>query len=200
MKLIFVRHGETNENVARCYLGHTDSPLNDEGRRQIGLIAEQFLQKRFDIKRTLLFSSDLLRAQESAQLIGKSLKLTPTPEFALRELNFGDWECLTYDQIMERESVALTKWIDDPFSVAPPNGETLAELGVRFDAWLEQILLLRAQEDVLIIVCHGGPIRWFSSKWLEGDAAKYWQVEGVKHGNSLAVEYDKRTREFTRIN
>ncbi len=200
MKLIFVRHGETNENAAHCYLGHTDSPLNDAGRRQIGLIAEQFLQKRFDIKRTLLFSSDLLRAQESAQIIGNCLKLSPTPDFALRELNFGDWECLTYDQIMERESVALTRWIDDPFNEAPPNGESLAELGARFDAWLEQILSLRGQEDVLIIVCHGGPIRWFSSKWLEGDTAKYWQVEGVKHGAGLAVEYDKRTREFTRIN
>jgi alpha-ribazole phosphatase len=200
MKLIFVRHGETNENAGHCYLGHTDSPLNEAGRKQIGLIAEQFLQKRFDKKTTSLFSSDLVRAQESARIIGNGLKLTPTPEFALRELNFGDWECLTYEQIKEREPLALTNWIDDPFSEAPPNGETLAELGARFDAWLEQVLLLHAQDETLIIVCHGGPIRWFSSKWLEGDEAKYWQVEGVKHGTALAVDFDKQTREFTRIN
>lgn len=198
MRIIFVRHGETDENAAGAYLGHYDAPLNEHGRQQIYHLSKK-LNGEFQEEISSLYSSDLSRAQETAQIIGSSLKLIHAPIFALRELNFGDWECLTYELIKAQDLPLLSSWIENPFEVAPPRGETLTQLGTRFDAWFEQILLQTKQDEAIIIVSHGGPIRWFCCKWLEVDTKKYWQVEGLKHGTGLAVDYDKRTNKFTRI-
>lgn len=199
MRIIFVRHGETDENAARCYLGHSDPPLNDHGRKQIMDLSLQLLQDDTNEKITSIYCSDLGRAQETAQMIADLLNLIPVPTFSLRELNFGDWEGLTYEEILAQNPVELNVWITDPFTVAPPNGETLAILGARFDKWVKQVLALTGANDRIIIVSHGGPIRWFCSKWLLGDEKQFWTVEGVKHGAGLEVQYDKQTGEFTRI-
>lgn len=199
MKIIFVRHGETNENAKHCYLGHSNPPLNDHGREQIRQFTKQLFQDLFYKKTPSLYSSDLERAQESARIIGSRLKLSPTPIFSLRELNFGDWECLTYQHIFDQNPELLTAWIDDPFSEAPPNGETLTQLGLRFDGWFEQLLHQTAQDETIIIVCHGGPIRWFLSKWHLGDRLQFWKVEGLKHGTGISVDYDQQTQAFTNL-
>ncbi|MGJ7919215.1 histidine phosphatase family protein [Neobacillus sp. LXY-4] len=199
MRIVFVRHGETNENAAHCYLGHSDPPLNDHGGKQIIDSSLQLLQDDTNEKFTSIYCSDLRRAQETAQIIGDFLNLIPVPTFSLRELNFGDWEGLTYEEILGQNPVELNAWITDPYTVAPPKGETLAILGARFDKWFNQVLDQIDTNERIIIVSHGGPIRWFCSKWLLGDEKQFWIVEGVKHGAGLEVQYDKHTGEFTRI-
>lgn len=98
MKIVLVRHGETNENAAHCYLGHFDAELNDNGRKQLSFFTEK-LKQFTPIDSPSLYSSDLSRAMESAQIIGGEIQLRPVSEFPLRELNFGDWEGKTYDDI-----------------------------------------------------------------------------------------------------
>lgn len=199
MQIIFVRHGQTDENAANRYLGHTDPSLNDQGRQQIVNFTKQF-PVYFSENITSFYSSDLKRAQETAQIVGNSLNLLPpTLVPALREMHFGDWESLTYEQIMEANPDLVTSWIDNPFEVSPPSGETLLALGARFDTWLEQILHQASDVENILIVCHGGPIRWFRSKWLLGDERKFWHVEGVKHGTGIVVQYDKQAREFSTV-
>jgi alpha-ribazole phosphatase len=199
MKIILVRHGETDENAARCYLGHFDAELNDNGRQQLHHFTKKL--KDFVLEGMVrLYSSDLSRAIESAQIIGKDLQLTPAPVFALRELNFGDWECKTYETIFAQEQELLEKWIKNPFEISPPNGETLRQLGKRMDDWLHDTLSHAHPEEHIIIVSHGGPIRWFLSKWLQGSEKEFWNVEGIHHGKGIIVELDKQTRTFTAIN
>ncbi|AGK52179.1 histidine phosphatase family protein [Bacillus sp. 1NLA3E] len=199
MQIIFVRHGQTDENAANRYLGHTDPSLNDLGRQQIVNFTKQF-PVYFSENITSFYSSDLKRAQETAQIIRTSLLLNPpTPVPSLREMNFGDWECMTYERIMETNPVLVTSWVDNPFEVSPPNGETLLALGARFDTWLKQILHQAGDVENILIVCHGGPIRWFRSKWLQGDPKQFWNIEGIKHGTGIVVQYDKQTQEFSTV-
>ncbi|MCM2532699.1 histidine phosphatase family protein [Neobacillus pocheonensis] len=199
MKIVLVRHGETNENAAHCYLGHFDAELNDNGRKQLSLFTEK-LKQVTPIDSPSLYSSDLSRAMESAQIIGGEIQLRPVSEFPLRELNFGDWEGKTYDDIFLQDQKHLEMWIQDPFTVAPPNGETLQQLGKRFDDWLDHQLLNINQNKTIIMVSHGGPIRWFLSKWVKGDAKEFWNVEGVGHGKGIIVDFNEQKKMFTLLN
>lgn len=200
MQIIFVRHGETEENVARKYLGHTNATINENGKQQVSRFSQVMKEACYDDISTI-YTSDLIRCQETATIIATNLNLghAPTLVPSLRELNFGRWECYTYEQIMAEDPILATKWYDDPFEIAPINGETLIQLGTRFDAWFEQLLHRSGAGEKILIVSHGGPIRWFTSKWLLSDEKQYWHVEGIKHGQGLMVQYNKCEKQFTKV-
>src|SRR5690606_23361609 len=84
----------------------------------------------------------------------------------------------------------MKAWYEDPFSLAPPQGETLQQLGNRVDAWLDGSLLELEEEDVILVVSHGGPIRWLLSRWMLGDVKQFWDVPAVPHGGGLMVEWN----------
>ncbi|MEH7119558.1 histidine phosphatase family protein [Neobacillus vireti] len=196
MRLIVVRHGETNDNAARRYLGHFDAPLNQQGRQQLKVLSEM-LKRTEPQPISAIYSSDLARAVESAQIIGNEFQLRPIAIFALRELHFGDFDCKTYEEIRQEDPERLEKWIQDPYLVAPPNGETLSQLGKRMDNWLETILSAEQPTGTIMIVSHGGPIRWFLSKWVKGDLNDFWNVKGLGHGKAVIFEWNEQTRKFT---
>ncbi|MEC1721542.1 histidine phosphatase family protein [Schinkia azotoformans] len=186
MRIILIRHGQTDENKENRYLGHFDSPLNSTGREQVEGLAESL--KKLEA-RGICYSSDLLRAVETSKIIchAFSLDLKVYPD--LRELHFGDWDCHTYDELNEKNSVGLHRWISNPFEYSPPNGETLTELGARVDRWVKQIIFSNGGEDCLV-VSHGGPIRWILSKWLLHDESQFWNVQNIRHGEGLILEVD----------
>lgn len=185
MKIIFARHGETDENAARCYLGHFDARLNEKGRQQIHRLAEH-IRKMYGEEITRIYCSDLSRTRESAEIIGSYLQMQPVSISALRELHFGDWECETYDSIRER--ALLEKWIQNPFQIAPPHGETLEQLGSRVDTWLSRVLPHGSEAETILVISHGGPIRWVLAKWILRDPQEFWNAEGVKHGSGLVIK------------
>src|ERR1700744_997778 len=98
MELICVRHGRTAWNASRRFQGKTDIPLDDEGRSQARALAAHLRDEHFDVA----LSSDLVRARTTAETIlgdrGLPLELTP----AFREMQFGLWEGLTWDEIIAR--------------------------------------------------------------------------------------------------
>lgn len=186
MRIILIRHGQTDENKQKRYIGHYDSPLNDTGKQQVKGLAERL--KKFDVRGNC-YSSDLLRTVETSEIICNtfSLDLKVTPD--LREIHFGDWECHTYDELHEKNPEDLHRWISNPHLYSPPNGETLTELGSRVDRWVEKIIFSKSEEDCLI-VCHGGPIRWILSKWVLRDEAQFWNVQNISHGEGLMLDVD----------
>lgn len=199
MRIVWVRHGETNENASRRYLGHFDAELNETGRQQLQSLTEK-LNMILAGSITSVYSSDLSRAMESARIIGKQFQLNYLPVCSLRELNFGDWECKTYEEIMSDNQERLEMWVQNPYTVAPPNGETLLQLGERIDQWFDQILANKEQNETILIVSHGGPIRWFLSKWVMGDPKEFWNVEGAGHGKAIMIDFNEQTGMFTILN
>lgn len=185
MRWIWLRHGQTEANEQGRYLGHTESPFTDRGKAHI----EQAVEALNGLQASRLYTSDLGRCQAMASAIGDKLQLTPIVEPALRELHFGQWEGLTYDEIVERDRSLVFRWYDAPLHERPPGGETLVELGQRFDPWLEKALLAAAPEDTIVVVTHGGPLRWLLSRYVHADVSGFWQREGVKHGGMLALDY-----------
>lgn len=189
MRLIWVRHGETDVNRAGRYVGHLDPSLNETGVRQINRLRTLLAFE----SPTDLFTSDLRRCVETAEVLNTAWKLKPQMTAFLRELSFGSWEGNTYEEIMQEDPDKASKWYDNPFDHSPPFGETLNQFGERIDQWINWLLTACPIHATIVIVCHGGVIRWFQSKWLENNSSRYWQVAGLGHGQSMVVEWDGET-------
>ncbi|MCA1899194.1 MAG: alpha-ribazole phosphatase [Chloroflexi bacterium] len=171
MNLFLIRHGQTDWNLEQRFQGQSDVPLNAAGRKQAAALAERLAAETFDA----VYSSDLQRAAETANIICKSewnSDLHPDPR--LREVNFGDWEGLTYEEIKAKHPEALAAWEADIFKYAPPNGETLEGLALRVQAALGE---LRAKHEGqrIMVVAHGGTLQTLICLALDLPPAMYWQ-------------------------
>lgn len=186
MRLIWVRHGETDVNRAGRYVGHLDPSLNETGVQQINQLKTLLAEE----SPTALFTSDLRRCVETAELLKDSWEIKPKMTASLRELSFGEWEGNTYAEIMQENPDAASKWYDNPIDHAPPDGETLTQFGERIDQWLNWLFTICPNDATILIVSHGGVIRWFQSKWMENDLTRFWLVDGLRHGQAMAVEPD----------
>ena len=127
MRLILVRHGQTEWNASGRYQGQSNVSLSDLGRRQAELLAERFPVKSLDV----IYTSDLVRARETAECVGEKLGVPVHPEKAFRELSFGDWEGLTYQEISSRWPKEANQLFTAPDKLQIPNGETFQALQKR---------------------------------------------------------------------
>src|SRR5438105_20624 len=92
--LLLVRHGETDWNAEGRLQGHTDRPLSDFGREQARRLADDLVGEELDA----IYASDLIRARETAEIIGERLGLPVVIDPDLREKNWGTWEGLTSEE------------------------------------------------------------------------------------------------------
>lgn len=119
-KIIFVRHGQTEWNVLGRYQGQTDIALSPLGIEQAEKLAAHFPVDKVEA----VYSSDLVRAMTTARCVADRFGLTVEPRPELRELNFGDWEGLTYDEIVAKWPDALNNFFQHPDVLEIPHGES----------------------------------------------------------------------------
>jgi len=152
MELICVRHGRTAWNAGRRFQGQTDIPLDDEGLAQAQALAVHLRHERFD----LALASDLVRARTTAETICAShdLEIELTPE--LREMHFGQWEGLTWDEIVARWPELDAKNEKAPMYYTAEGGESWDALCVRVDTFLRATTARMAPADRALIVSHAG--------------------------------------------
>ncbi len=153
LRLLIVRHGETDLNRTHRMQGRTDEPLNAEGRRQLARTAERLSREPVD----LLVTSDFRRAVQSAEIIGERLGLVPQRDPRLREQDLGEWEGLDWFEIPRLFSPeAVGRFIGD-LDFAPPGGETKRSVRERMRSFLAG-LRERPRTGTVVAVTHGGPI------------------------------------------
>jgi 2,3-bisphosphoglycerate-dependent phosphoglycerate mutase len=143
-RIILARHGETDWNRERRWQGHSDRPLNTTGREQAEALAAQLVGEPI----SAVYSSDLIRAHETARIVARRLGLDVVAVPGLRERRFGSWEGLQ-DVDVERRF---------PGAHGPPDGETRQEMLRRVLESLEAIAASHPELTVLV-VSHGGPIK-----------------------------------------
>lgn len=167
-KIILIRHGQTLWSGEKRYCGLTDIDLSVRGREQAKKLY-QILRKE---KIHKVYSSDASRALEFARIVFKGFHIEKIPE--LRELNFGIFEGLTYQEIMKRYTKIYKKWINDPFNVAIPDSESLKDFKKRVRKIFLKIVSLN-KNKVLAIVTHTGPIKIIISSILKSN--DLWKIE-----------------------
>jgi alpha-ribazole phosphatase len=152
--IYLLRHGEVQNAETRRFIGHLDVPLSPRGEQQCAVQAERLRAVRL----AGLFSSDLVRARRSAEIIGAPHGLAPTIVPALREMNMGRWDGLTAGEIRAREPAAFADWMSRVGEFPFPGGESVPDLLARVAPAFDAIAGAHAGAPVAI-VAHGGPNR-----------------------------------------
>jgi broad specificity phosphatase PhoE len=159
--ILLARHGETDDNVPPLrFQGQRDTPLNERGREQARELAERVAA--LDPPVASLWSSDLSRARETAEIVGERIGLEPRLDARLREGWRGEWEGFLFEQIAASDPERYAAWRapDAEVGFGFPGGETLAQQQARV---LECLREIRAEQDgaagPAVAVCHGGSIR-----------------------------------------
>ncbi|HET7026490.1 MAG TPA: histidine phosphatase family protein [Candidatus Limnocylindrales bacterium] len=135
LTLVLTRHGLTPRSKPEQHLGQTiDVPLSDEGREQATRLAERLDCVAFEE----IFSSPLARARETAAIVAGERPVRVDPR--LLEMDYGEWEGLTYGQIEERDEVRRRAWERDPAVLRCPGGESGNDVAARAGAFLVQLL------------------------------------------------------------
>ena len=137
--LLLVRHGETDWNADGRLQGQTDRPLSDHGRRQARTLAEELDGEALDA----IYSSDLSRARETAEIVAERLGLAVELDADLREKDWGNWEGLT---AVERDRVEFV-------------GESTQAHQERILRALQRISEHHPGEERVLVVTHGGSMR-----------------------------------------
>lgn len=180
MKLILVRHGDCS--TGKRYTGSgSDVPLNSEGINQIKNVANS-LKKIIDSNKTKLYSSSLLRAKESSDILTHDLGINNyTVDERLNEIDFGKWEGLTYDEIMDSWGDIAENWYNDPFSATPPDGEEFAVFIKRIKNFFNNIQN-NNETDSVILVTHGGVLQILSTLINDDSLNNRWDYN-ISRGN-----------------
>jgi broad specificity phosphatase PhoE len=158
--LYYVRHGETDWNVAQRLQGHRDVALNARGRAQAvqcgDLLGDLFARDGRKAAGYAYLSSPLQRARDTMELMRGALGLDAAAydtDERLTEISFGDWEGLTLAEIMARAPDALEQRERDKWGFVPPGGESYRMLTSRVGAWYDGV----TRDSV--VAAHGGVAR-----------------------------------------
>jgi broad specificity phosphatase PhoE len=150
--ILLARHGETDWNRDGRWQGHSNTSLNRRGKEQARKLAEE-LSEEIDV----VYSSDLARARETAEIVAGRLGLDVSVDERLRERGFGSWEGLTRPEIEERDAEALARWRAGNGHGAH-DAEPYDVFAERMRDFLDDVIQRHPGERVLVIA-HGGSIR-----------------------------------------
>jgi probable phosphoglycerate mutase len=149
--VIIVRHGETQWNIANLRQGHLDSPLTEEGIAQAKALARRLMRESF----SALYSSDLGRAMQTAQIIAEATGHEIVTDARLRERHLGIFQGLSSDEIKKRhpEEYKLHRTLGPDYVI--PAGESVRQQVARNLAYLNEIAA-RHPGETIVVITHGG--------------------------------------------
>ena len=182
MRLIVVRHGETQYNIQNRITGQSDVPLSPLGERQAERVGAYLATKKIDI----IVSSDLQRARATAQAIARSHAIAIQEDADLREIAMGEWEGHNSAEITALFAEAQIKWRADATHYAiSGGGENLTQVHTRIvrvvERWYTQY-----PDATVVWVTHGGFIGLLACHLLGLAISRRWQF---RHDNASITEF-----------
>jgi alpha-ribazole phosphatase len=153
-ELLFIRHAETD--MAGTFCGHSDPELNERGRIQLGELIDRLRIEEIGA----VYTSDLRRAYSTGIAIAEEFLVACHVRSALREINFGQWEGITWKEIERRDDVYARRWIAEYPRLSAPDGESLIDFERRV---LDEVKFLSLQAEAaecrIAVITHAGVLR-----------------------------------------
>ena len=195
-RLIMIRHGQSVANAQSRFAGHSDFDLTDLGRQQ-AKCAARYLRKIGE-KPDAVYSSDLLRAHNTAAPIANEFGLTVNDTPELREIYAGSWEAMLVEDIYRQHTQDFITWRLDIANARCTDGESVAELYSRIVAFVCH-LAEKNDGKTLVLATHTTPVRaidCFSRGW---GAERIGDVQFVRNSAISIFEYENRAISPVRV-
>ncbi|MCH4889163.1 histidine phosphatase family protein [Acidaminobacter sp. JC074] len=191
MKVYLLRHGETDSNIRHEFAGITDSKLSDLGKKQAVDAHLRFEHLEFDT----VLSSPLSRALDTARVFTDSKVVVHE---GLKEMNFGMFEGLTYEEIKEKYPEQIEIWHKDTKNYVFPEGQSLRMFYDHVVETYQEILDTYKVEN-LLIVAHSGVIRCILAHEIAENFEHYWRYS-VDNCKLAVIEYTEDYHYLTGLN
>lgn len=172
------RHGITEENKRKAYLGWNDSPLCPESQNLVAISTYEFY-----------FSSDLYRCISTAHLLFPNENIYLLESF--REMNFGNWEGKTYEDLKDEKQ--YRQWIENPSHICPPNGESFKQFSKRVENGWSRVIQTVLSKNIqrCAVMTHGGVIRLLLAKFAP-EQKEFWSWN-VPHGTGIELIFNRES-------
>ena len=169
--IYIVRHGQTEWNLLGKTQGHGNSDLTTKVIEQAELLADSMTKYPIDY----IYSSDLGRAYQTAEIIGNKLNIEVEKTEALREMNFGTWEGRIIKDIIEEDPELYKMWRNEPHLAKIPQGETLSQIKERTDAFIKEINE-KYDGKHIVLVTHSLCARIMLLSFLDSDVKNIYRI------------------------
>ena len=173
LKILLVRHGQTEWNDVSRFQGSTDVPLNETGLAQAEKTARRIEGWPVDA----VYTSPLTRSRQTADIIAARYRKSPVVMDDLTEINFGSWEGFYFNKLLEKKDESLLKWIADPFFQTPPGAENWDSIRQRAERAVNSVL--GSGYKNIVIVSHGGIMRALLVTFLGFDPHTVWKIRST---------------------
>jgi broad specificity phosphatase PhoE len=196
MEIVLLRHGATDWNLQGRCQGSSDRRLNEAGLRQAEQIAIQLSNETIHA----IYSSSLERARQTAQVVSRPHNLSVMIDDGVRELDHGELEGLTFNEIKEKFSEFLARWRTAPAELQVPGGERLADVADR--AWhaLTRIAQRHAADNTVVVVSHNFPILGIICRLTGTDLNNYRSFHLDPCGITRITQHRNDLWEVTHVN
>jgi len=195
LNLILVRHGETDSNRKGTYMGWTDVELNSVGLSQAYCTREKLRNEKVEH----IISSPLKRAAKTAEIINENFGLDIIYSESLKERNFGVWDDLPLEAIMERYREDYEMWRQDWKNYSIDGGESACQAYERITGYVDD-LVNRYSDSTVIIVTHLGCIRKITAHLLGMGIDGSWHFRVDNCGITRITINDERYAYLTQLN
>ncbi|NPA41907.1 MAG: histidine phosphatase family protein [Aquificae bacterium] len=188
LKLIIVRHAESQWNPLGRYQGHLDPELTDRGRRQAEALAYEL--KKENVVR--IYTSPLKRTYQTAKVLSDKLGVPLYREDRVIEIDHGKWSGMLVDEVREKYPEEFETWIKEPQNIRFENGESLEEVLSRVRDFL-QFVKEKHQDETVVVVSHTVPIRCMYCALLDIDLSKFWSFGCDNASYSVVLMEEERS-------
>ncbi len=167
-ELLIVRHGETEWNCVERFRDRVDVPLNETGIKQAEAVARYLKPVSVEV----VFCSPVPRARQTAEIIARAHNLSATPAEGLTDLDFGDWQGKSIDDV--RNTATFRDWLEHPESVQLPHGERLDSARQRAVAMVTEAV--KRYKGSVVLVTHRVIVKLLVCALLGLDNSHFWDI------------------------
>lgn len=192
--VLLLRHAQSEGNLRRIYVGHSELPLSPLGLEQAKITAD-FIAKGNLPRPDVILSSDLIRAMQTALPTAIALGLPILPDRALREIYSGCWEGKSMDELAALTPECFRLWREDPANSRPGEGESMRELYRRIGDEFDRVVKTYRGKTVLLVT-HATPIRCLHCRAVYGTVERMAETDWFPNASfTVLTEEDGAIRE-----
>ncbi|MGH8118459.1 MAG: histidine phosphatase family protein [Rhodanobacteraceae bacterium] len=170
---LLVRHGHVQGIDPPRFRGHADLPLTSRGERQAQVLGDRITREWSPVA---IYASPLSRCMDTGAIIGRTVHLTPQPVEGLLDIDYGQWQGLTDDDVHAKWPEAWARWRNMPQTAEIPGGESLQNLATRTVRALHDVLHWH-RGDTVVAVAHDSVNRVLLLHALDFPLQRYWSIQ-----------------------